>query len=248
MPIFPLNCYPIVTCICDICPGYSIRRMHSLLISSIYHHLLVEYRFIKHYPTTIKLILLLNGLGPPIFVIILASTSCITNAFSPIYFMCSLKFNLSSIITLRYLMPPTVTSIFSTIFQPLIKTASVLSATSCQTCLIQPCSIISNGCFFSSFTLTVFVIEIIALSSVRPTIVVPFGNCSISWYILFHSSGSSTEPFRTPAIATYSCYPSSGISESLVKVSRLGIIQPDILPFSVISSMSFISIVLTAFS
>ena len=58
-------------------------------------HIGQEYSIID--VTTAAIILLLKGPGPPIFGIILASARCVTDAFSPTYFTCTLKFNLSSI-------------------------------------------------------------------------------------------------------------------------------------------------------
>ena len=85
---------------------------------------------------TFDIILLLNGFCPPIFVINLVSAPRVTDALLPIYFTCSLKFSLSSIITHRHLIAffdpilvsPTVTFILFTIFWPYIITAFVLCA------------------------------------------------------------------------------------------------------------------------
>ena len=82
------------------------------------------------------IILLLSGVGSPIFGIILVNGPWITEDFSPMNFTFCLKFNLSSIITSNYFtvlfdsisVPLTITSIFFIILFPLIKTAFILCA------------------------------------------------------------------------------------------------------------------------
>ena len=136
------------------------------------------------------------------------------------YFTCSLNFNLLSLIPARsfnalfnsILMPPTITTIFSTISRPLIRTASVLCAASVKPATSNHAPTFRIAAFvFYSISLTVLATETMAISFAKPTIVVPFGNGSRSTtsYIMFHSSGPSTEPCKTSAVTTYSYSPSS---------------------------------------